>query len=251
MSARLVWQQKEAVMRWIVVSLVCLGIVGCQRTESENVVRDDTMPAQAVARSTAAALAEVPPNERADSNANRSAKPSISPASFDCARSKAGIEATICADPDLAALDREMARLYARAGSEKPGDTLKGLQRDWLARRNACAGAGSPVECLKAAYVERIHDLRVSYAAARTPDGISQGPDVWVCADDTRLNLLHINTYKPMVLLDSDAGQVLLTRADGTTGSRYAGGGYEFWQTGTEARYGRLGMAMTTCRRAG
>ncbi|UDF03661.1 MliC family protein [Asticcacaulis sp. AND118] len=236
-------------MRWIAASLLCLFVTGCNRSEPEVATRDETMPATAVARSTAAMLAEVPPNERIDPDPNEPPKPVASPASFDCAKSTPGVEVVICSDPNLAALDREMARLYGQAESEKPGDTLKRLQRGWLDKRNACAGAGSPAECLKAAYAERIHDLKVSYAAARAPGGISQGPEVWSCGDDTKLNVLYINAYNPMVVLDSSAGQVLLSRGESASGSRFAGGGYEFSQKGAEATYGRLGMPMTTCRK--
>ncbi|MFT3997142.1 MAG: MliC family protein [Asticcacaulis sp.] len=245
-------------MRWTSLFLVSLSLTGaglssCGRPEPQSSAqsglspgRDDTMPMQAVAKSAAAALAETPPNERADPDP----KPKVSPASFDCARASAGVEPVICGDPDLSALDREMARLYHLAEAEKPGDTLKRLQRGWLDSRNACASAGSAPDCLKAAYAGRIHDLKLSYAAARAPGGLSEGPQVWRCDDDVRLNVLYLNVYKPLMLIDASAGQVLLSRADSASGQRYAAGGYEFWQKGETASYARMGLPVTTCRRA-
>lgn len=68
-----------------------------------------------------------------------------SPASFDCARADKAAEKLICADPDLAALDRQIGDLYrtavTRAGNHAA--TLKGEQRRWLGYRD---GLGEEME---------------------------------------------------------------------------------------------------------
>ena len=78
--------------------------------------------------------------------ARKSAKPS-----FDCARAATATEKAICANPTLAAADREMAQLYKAASGQRDA------QRAFLRRRNACGGDDG---CLGDAYVARIAQLR-------------------------------------------------------------------------------------------
>jgi len=232
-------------MRVALVPVLFLLVSGCRRAEPEATSRDETMPAQAVALSAAAALAEVPPNERR----SEGRPPRVSPASFDCSRAAPGVEVVICAQPDLAALDREMTRLYRQAEGEAPGDALRDSQRDWLQSRDACAGAGSPPDCLMGAYAGRIYELKTAYAATRAPGGISRGPQAWRCADDTQLRLVFIDIYRPVLWLDSSAGQVMLSRTASATGARYAGGGYEIWlKDAASLSYARPDTAVTDCR---
>lgn len=74
-------------------------------------------------------------------------------ASFDCARARAGVETRICANPDLAARDRELAGLYRRAREASPDPAaLRIFQQNWLASRNACRDD----PCLSHHYGERI-----------------------------------------------------------------------------------------------
>jgi len=228
---------------------LCLCLAACGRAEPDPsahpdpLAREETMPTQAVAMSTAAALAEVPPNERPD----EARPPRVSPASFDCARAAPGVEVVICTQPDLAALDREMTRLYHQAEREGPGDSLRTVQRGWLKSRNACAGAGSPTDCLMGAYAGRIYELKTAYAAAQAPGGLSRGPQIWTCDDDTMLRLLFIDTYKPVLWLDASAGQVLLSRSPSASGARYAGGGYEVWLKDQALSYSRPDTAVIGC----
>ena len=62
--------------------------------------------------------------------------------SFDCAKVAAGsIEALVCRDPGLSALDRKLAEVYAaaskKAGNEHP-PVLKAEQRGWVKGRDDC-----------------------------------------------------------------------------------------------------------------
>ena len=68
--------------------------------------------------------------------------------SFPCAGALSSAEAAICGDPELAAWDRAVAKLYRvqrKAGDIKPSD-----QRQWLSRRNEC---GSNRTCLAEVYL--------------------------------------------------------------------------------------------------
>lgn len=83
--------------------------------------------------------------------------------SFNCARARRAVEKAICADPELADLDREIyaanARVLREAAAEGP-HTLRALQREqdeFIARRNA--EFGRPTYDLKQAMRERLQRL--------------------------------------------------------------------------------------------
>jgi tetratricopeptide (TPR) repeat protein len=83
--------------------------------------------------------------------------------SFNCATATRAVEKAICANPDLANLDREIdmanTRLVrqATAGSPGAGRALQRQQDDFLARRNA--GFGRPDYDLQKAMRERLDHL--------------------------------------------------------------------------------------------
>lgn len=64
-------------------------------------------------------------------------------ASFDCSRAEAPAETTICATPDLSAMDETVDREFQQA--RKRGDT-RALSKSLLARRELC---GSDTHCLR------------------------------------------------------------------------------------------------------
>lgn len=76
--------------------------------------------------------------------------------SFDCKRARAGVDKTICADPQLAALDRQLAGLLALAFEQNADPAeLKRAQRRWVRERNTCAEPS----CIKESYERRIDEL--------------------------------------------------------------------------------------------
>ena len=82
--------------------------------------------------------------------------------SFSCAESLNPTERVICADPDLAALDRAVAAAYRNKFDGLPVESANALdqvvkslvitQKAWLAHRNSC---GADRECIYKAYVAR------------------------------------------------------------------------------------------------
>jgi uncharacterized protein len=66
--------------------------------------------------------------------------------SFNCPTARRAVEKVICANPDLANLDREIdtmnARVVRKAASDSPraGRALQREQDDFIARRNAAFG---------------------------------------------------------------------------------------------------------------
>ncbi|WP_156841460.1 lysozyme inhibitor LprI family protein [Novosphingobium aquimarinum] len=108
--------------------------------------------------------------------------------SFDCTGEREGSRSLVCSDAELAALDREMARLYELARTTPNLDAdraaeLEGTQQVWLKGRDACANAPDPRYCLFSSYSGRINELRMVYADAGGSDtsGISSGPVPLAC----------------------------------------------------------------------
>jgi hypothetical protein len=73
--------------------------------------------------------------------------------SFDCGKAHSRTEQLICADPQLAQLDRELGKLYAqaKAGSPNPADFRRRSDAQWKQREANCSNR----ECLLAWYAQR------------------------------------------------------------------------------------------------
>jgi uncharacterized protein len=85
--------------------------------------------------------------------------PPASAASFNCAFAGLPAEVAICNDPTLGSLDEEMARQYftlIRRAAPDVAAAIRGEQRDWLARRNACGYDG---QCIMGSYRARLQRL--------------------------------------------------------------------------------------------
>ncbi len=86
--------------------------------------------------------------------------------SFDCARASTATERAICANAQLAALDRQLSQRYAAVRDRLAGaaaDALVAQQRRWIARRDRC---GSDARCLAEHMTARIATLDAATAAA-------------------------------------------------------------------------------------
>jgi uncharacterized protein len=80
--------------------------------------------------------------------------------SFNCATNKAPDEITICTNPSLSGLDRQLSDLYIAALKNLSDDQktqARERQRNWLMQRSACK---QDVACISALYQARISELR-------------------------------------------------------------------------------------------
>jgi uncharacterized protein len=105
--------------------------------------------------------------------------------SFDCAGARSPVEHALCASEELAALDREEARLYRLALAAAPvrRQSLIDRQRLFLRDRNDCLESLAPLRaCLRDAYLGDIADLRRLTPGA--PDGLSSAPIHFHCDAD-------------------------------------------------------------------
>jgi len=101
--------------------------------------------------------------------------------SFACKPTNSAVERMICADPQLAAQDRLMARLYSLARVSAFGrgpSNQAAVQRPWLRSRNGCATSLSKkgfdskftADCLNGIYAERNEGLAIAILFSN-PDG--------------------------------------------------------------------------------
>jgi len=85
---------------------------------------------------------------------------------FDCAKAQSDAEQAVCASESLAAMDRELARLYGAALNgpnltEARATELKAFQSGWIKGRDECwkSSRGVPA-CGAGAYALRSHEIR-------------------------------------------------------------------------------------------
>ena len=97
--------------------------------------------------------------------------------SFDCREARQASEGAICASPELAALDRQLAADYdaAVADPSKAG-AVRAAQRQWIAERNNC---GPVIACLVGVYRRRIAVLTATYVPAGSPGGAPSVVEFW------------------------------------------------------------------------
>jgi hypothetical protein len=83
--------------------------------------------------------------------------------SFDCAKAGTPVEKLLCADADLADLDREMAGLYGDLRGSLSGTAKKALrdeQISWIRERGRCKDQPDMAGCVRGLFVRRIDELR-------------------------------------------------------------------------------------------
>lgn len=184
--------------------------------------------------------------------------------SFDCAKAEHEIETLICRDDRLAALDREIARLYALARTGPHMDAarskqLAAYQRGWIKGRNDCWKAGPDDEaraaCAAASSMIRILELRQGYSDARQDDdaGISGGPLAVACEGwDVGVGFAWAVTDPGLAVIQWMDATVPLEQAIAASGVRYVAGGedggYELWTKGMDAMLTIPGRETMTCK---
>ncbi len=168
--------------------------------------------------------------------APESAEASTSPA-FDCAAVEAGsIEALICADTELAALDRKLASVYsaasARATNEQP-PLLKAEQRGWIKGRNECWKSDDRRKCVADEYVNRIAALQARYRLVS-----STGPVRFICNDNPadEIVVTHFDTEPPTMIAERGDSVSLMYAQPAASGAKYQGQNESFWEHDGEAR---------------
>ena len=172
--------------------------------------------------------------------------------SFDCSSVDAGsIEAMVCEDTMLSALDRELADVYAaasaKAGNEHP-PVLKAEQRGWIKGRNECWKSDDKRACVSDEYRRRIAELQARYRLLP-----ATGPVTFTCGGNAANEVVvtYFETDPPTLIAERGDSVSLMYRQPSASGTRYQGRNESFWEHQGEAKivWGYSADAMQ-CRQA-
>lgn len=157
--------------------------------------------------------------------------------SFDCSKVKAdSIEAMICHDDTLAALDRKMAEVYAEATNKAVNEhppTLKAEQRGWIKGRNDCWKADDQRSCVENEYKQRIAALQATYRLVPIA-----GQGRYVCNNQPANEVIatYFDTDPPTAVAEYGDQTSLLYQQPAASGTKYQGRNETVWEHQGEAK---------------
>jgi uncharacterized protein len=157
--------------------------------------------------------------------------------SFDCDRVEAGsIEAMVCGDDELAALDRKLAAVYAEAAKKAVNEhprVLQAEQRGWIKGRNECWKADDKRRCVADEYRRRTAELQARYRLVAMT-----GPVRYGCDGDPRNEVVvsYFDTDPRTAIAErGDRVSTMFLQPSGS-GTRYQGRNESLWEHQGEAR---------------
>jgi len=144
--------------------------------------------------------------------------------SFPCGKASSGsIEALICSDARLSALDRKLADVYAaaarKAANERP-PVLRAEQRGWLKGRDECWKSLDRGACVEESYVRRIAELQARYRL------VAATGSVWFVCENDRCSEIVVTFFRtdPPTLIAARGDSVsLMFLEQGAGGTKYRG----------------------------
>jgi uncharacterized protein len=144
--------------------------------------------------------------------------------SYDCGKVEPGsIEAMICEDEELCALDRKLAAVYAAASkkaiSERPPQ-LTAEQRGWIKGRNECRKSDDKRVCVQDAYQRRIAELEARYRLVA-----GRGPVRFMCGDNPANEVVatFYPTDPPTLVAEHGDSVSLMYKQTSDSGTKYVG----------------------------
>ncbi|MFO1406599.1 MAG: MliC family protein [Steroidobacteraceae bacterium] len=151
--------------------------------------------------------------------------------SYSCAKvEKGSVEALVCSDAGLSALDRKLAGVYAeatrKAANEHP-PVLAATQRGWIKGRDDCWKDKDVHACVADAYTMRIVELQARYRlVAQT------GPVTFACDGDPRNELVvtYFKTDPASMIAERGDETSLMIQQVAASGARYQGRNESFWE---------------------
>ena len=170
--------------------------------------------------------------------------------SFDCTTAEGDIEAMVCGDTDLAALDRRVADRFGEAlaaaqaldtqtgtskGVTAAEDMLREGERDWIAARDACAADAEPRACAQTAYLRREAELVALWTLEP-----ARNTAFWTCDGDpdNAVVTIFFDTELPSIRFERGSSVDVGTEVRTASGARYdAASGRSIWMRGKEAAY--------------
>jgi uncharacterized protein len=155
---------------------------------------------------------------------------------FDCSKVAIGsIEALICVDEELSALDRTLAEIYAAAtagASSEQSPILAAEQQGWINGRDDCWENPEPRRCIEDNYRLRIAELQARY---RLVEAI--GPVTYLCNSNPHntVTATFYRTDPPTLIAEHGDQASLMYLQPSASGARYQGRNASFWEHHGEA----------------
>ncbi|WP_447971013.1 MliC family protein [Nitrospira sp. M1] len=156
--------------------------------------------------------------------------------SFACNEIKVGsIEAMICGDEDLSALDRKLSSVYAAASKKATNEhppVLKAEQRGWIKGRQDCWKSHDKRGCVRDGYRRRIAELQAKYRLVP-----SNGPVHFVCDGNPANEVVATffqTDHSTLIAERGDSVSLMFGQPSGS-GSKYQGRNETFWEHQGEA----------------
>jgi uncharacterized protein/heat shock protein HslJ len=149
---------------------------------------------------------------------------------MDCSKANGNIETLICTDAGLAALDQDMARVYAaalrKAVNEQP-PVLKAEQRGWIKGRNDCWKSQDQRQCVVDLYRLRRVELQTRYRLVPVAASAK-----YFCDGDPRNEVLvdFFQTDPPSLIAERGDSVSLMLQQPAASGTRYLGRNESFWE---------------------
>jgi uncharacterized protein len=150
---------------------------------------------------------------------------------YDCSKKlTSSVEQRICKDAKLAALDRQLADVYAAAeakATQADKQALAGAEKDWIKTRNDCWKASNVPACVQNAYRDRISELQARYALLNpvgTGHYLCPGPPAQEAVAQ------FYQTDPPTAMVHYAGATQFMRVARSGSGARYTGGKRQFWE---------------------
>jgi len=156
--------------------------------------------------------------------------------SFACNKVRPGsIEAMVCGDAELSALDRKLAAVYAAAAKKATNEhppRLKAEQRGWIKGRDECWKSEEKRECVRSEYVHRIAELQARYRLVA-----SHGPVAYGCSANPADEVIatFFETDPPTLIAERGDSVSLMYLQPSGSGTRYQGRNESLWEHQGEA----------------
>jgi uncharacterized protein len=156
--------------------------------------------------------------------------------SFDCGKVEAGsIEAMLCKDERLAAMDHKLAEVYAAASRKAVNEhppVLKAEQRGWIKGRNACWKDDDKRRCVENQYIRRIAALQAKYRLVPASE-----PVFYTCDGDPSNEVIatYFQTDPPTLIAERGDQVSLMYLQPSGSGAKYQGGNESLWEHHGEA----------------
>lgn len=201
----------------------------------------------AASPATAAPADAPPPATDATSGMPAATTAAAATPSFDCAKAAGEIEQLVCADPELARLDRQLAERFALVKDRPDTQQALAAQRGWVKGRDDCWKADDKPRCVREAYQTRLVELAIQGGEVVVPT-----PVEYRCDDNSKpLTAVFYNDIEPQAaVITWGNDQAIAFPQPAASGARYGREGLDFWEHQGEVKVDFYGNTLT-CKPAG